>query len=171
MFWRRKNGGGKVHIIRFHEITCSSTLQVRLGHEAFEKDWARRNSLSNLPKIWGFIEEQSKSDFDKVFVMSDSDTVIASAKNQSFAKRLVLVPGEIIHVDKFPGRTDVEACTGMAKLLVEHHILMNCDVFVRGHSGLSVIASQVRGTDKGLYCLHGDGNIVPCQRNNFTTFL
>ena len=127
--------------------------------------------MKNLPKIWSWVETQSKTDLDKVFVTSDSYKVIMSAEDQSFKHRLVTIPGTIIHSNKFGSLMNItNVCSALDRLFLEHHMLMNCDVFVRGHSGLSVIASAVRGTDEGLYCLHTDGNIQPCHRNNFTTF-
>ena len=129
-----------------------------------------RNKLENLPKIWEFVNKLSKSATDKVYVMSDADDVISSARNQSFSDRLVTIPGPIVHVDKKNGQKTELMCEGFEKLVLEHHLLMNCDVLVRGHSGLSVIASAIRGTDKDLYCLQDDGSIVLCVRNNFSTF-
>lgn len=154
-----------------HRLIC---IHVRLGHEAFGTDWARRNSVKNLPKIWSWIKSEIKSDFDKVFVTSDSDKVIASAYNQSFSDRLLTFSGSIIHSNKYmydqKHLNQTSVCSGMERLFLEHHTLMNCDVLVRGHSGLSVIASSVRATDAGLYCLHDDGDILPCYRNDFSTF-
>ena len=152
-----------------HRLVC---IHVRLGYEAFHSDGVEesRNSLRNLPEIWKWISHQAASEYDKVFVMSDSQEVIHSARNQSFGDRLVSIPGSIIHSDKFPKKDMSEVCDGVERLVLEHHLSMNCDVFVRGHSGLSVIAAAVRGSDQGLYCLHSDGTIEPCNRNDFSTF-
>ena len=49
-------------------------------------------------------------------------------------------------------------------------VTMHCDVLVRGHSGLSVLAAAIRGTDRGLYRLEDDGTILPARRNNFSVF-
>lgn len=74
-----------------HRLIC---IHVRLGNEAFASDYAKRNSVDNLPKIWGFINEQSTTEYDKVFVMSDSQKVIESAYEQSFKDRLITIPGK-----------------------------------------------------------------------------
>jgi len=113
-----------------------------------------------------------KSVNDKLFVMSDAQDVLDSAKNQSFKDNVFTIEGDIVHVDKFrKSNTTLEvACRGFERLLLEFHMLMNCDVLVRGHSGLSVLASAIRGTDQDLYCLQHSGVIVPCTMNNFTVF-
>ena len=84
--------------------------------------------------------------------MSDSAEVIASAKQQPFQNRLITIPGEIVHVDKHHGKTDDVMCDGFEKLVLEHHLLMNCDVLVRGHSGLSYIAAAIRLEQHLLLC-------------------
>ena len=150
-----------------HRLIC---IHIRLGHEAFDSDMEWRNSVKDLPKIWSWVGNKSKNDFDKIFVTADSPKVIESAYNQSFSHRIVTIPGSIIHSNKFSSQNMTYVCAGMEKLYLEHHILMNCDVLVRGHSGLSVIASAVRGTDEELYCLLDTGDIIPCARSNFSTF-
>ena len=152
-----------------HRLVC---IHVRMGHAGFHHDYQVRNHLENLPKIWSFVETLVPANEDRLFVMSDSQDVLKSAKNQSFSDKVFMIPGEIVHIDKYrKTNTSVEvACQSFERLVLEYHMLMNCDVLVRGHSGLSVIASAVRGSDKDLFCLLIDGSIVPCQRNNFTTF-
>ena len=67
----------------------------------------------------------SKSPTDKVYVMSDADDIIASARNQTFSDRLLMVPGTIVHVDKQDGQKTERLCEGFEKLVLEHHLLMN----------------------------------------------
>ena len=151
-----------------HRLIC---VHVRMGKtKTIPTDTETRNTLGNLPRIWDFVRNHSQSEFDRVYVMSDSEEVMTSAMQQSFKDRLVTVPGDIVHVDKQLGQKTERMCSGFEKLVLEHHLLMNCDVMVRGHSGLSVIASAIRATDRDLYCLHSDGAIVPCVRNDFSTF-
>ena len=152
-----------------HRLIC---VHVRLGHEAFDTDWAKRNSIENLPEVWRFIRNHSQSDFDKVFVMSDSEKVIDIARNQSFGQRVFSIPGHIVHIDKFDlhRQSTTRACKGFQRLLLEHHMLMNCDLLMTSHSGLSNFASFIRGTDDGLFCLRDDGYIEPCERNDLRHF-
>merc|ERR1719239_2112474 len=49
-----------------HRLVC---IQIRLAHDAFKSDWAHRNSVDNLPKIWKFMNKLTASQNDKVFVM------------------------------------------------------------------------------------------------------
>ena len=150
-----------------HRLVC---LHVRLGRESGFGDFAIRNSLSNLPKIWSWVSNETTSEYDKIFLMSDSNTVIESAYNQTFADKLVTIPGAIVHINKFGGKNMTTVCEGIEKLILEHHVAMNCDVFVRGISGLSDIAAAVRGSDKGLYCLQANGTIEACLRNNLLNY-
>ena len=148
-----------------HRLVC---MHVRMGtNPSIQNDVEVRNSLENLPKMWSFISNHSRSELDRVFVMSDSEFVLSSARSQSFRDKLVTIPGDIVHVDKAGAHSVDQMCSGFEHLLLEHHLLMNCDVLVRGHSGLSVIASVVRATDDDLYCLKKDGSITPCLRNDF----
>ena len=135
-----------------------------MGNNPSMHDSEVRNSLDNLPKIWSFVSDLLTSPTHKLFVMSDSSQVLQSARNQTFQDRLVLVPGRIIHVDRDYGGQDV--CGGFEKLMLEQHMLMNCDVLIQGESGLSALASFIRGTEVGLYCLRRNGDITPCHRDN-----
>ena len=148
-----------------HKLVC---VHVRMGSNPSMWDSAIRMSLDNLPTVWSFISNQSSSDYHKVFVMSDSAEVMTSAKEQPFRNRLVTIPGKIVHVDRTKGGNieEDDLCDGFEKLVLEHHVLMNCDVLVRGHSGLSTIASFIRGSDSELYCLQRTGVISPCLRND-----
>ena len=150
-----------------HRLVC---IHIRLGREANWGDWKIRNSLSNLPKIWSWVANHTMSEHDRLFLMSDSNTVISSAYNQTFADKLVTVPGPIVHINKFDRKNMTRVCDGVEKLILEHHVVMNCDVFVRGISGLSDIAAAVRGSDTGLYCLLADGTIEACERNHLPDF-
>ena len=118
--------------------------------KSLTSDTEVRNKLENLPKNCEFVNKLSKSPTDKVYVMSDADDIIASARNQTFSDRLLMVPGTIVHVDKQDGQKTERLCEGFEKLVLEHHLLMKCDFLVRGHSGLSVIASAIGGTYKDL---------------------
>ena len=152
-----------------HRLVC---IHVRMGRNpSIADDTEVRNSVGNLPNIWKFVNKRSSSEYDKVFVMSDSDEVLQSAKQQTFKDRLVTIPGDIVHVDKTGERSQSVMCGGFEKLVMEHHMLMNCDVLIRGHSGLSVLASAIRGSDRDLYCLMDNGQIIPCSRNNFQAIL
>ena len=149
-----------------HRLLC---VHVRLGRQAFSGD-PYRMTLENLHKVWSWMKKQIQTDNDRIFVTGDSHKIVESAKNQSFSDRIISIPGAIIHSNKFD-RENISnktiLCSGMERLILEYHMLMNCDVFVRGYSGLSVIASVVRGTDEGLYCLKKTGDILPCERNQF----
>ena len=107
-----------------------------------------------------------------MFVMSDSGKVVELAKQQSFGSRVFSVPGEIVHIDKYMlhGNSREQTCNAFERLLLEHHVLMNCDVLMMSHSGLSHFASFIRGTDKDLYCFRDDGRVEACERNDFTEF-
>ena len=149
-----------------HRLIC---VHVRVGKTGFTGDPAR-NHVENMPRVWAWMKQQIRSDLDKIFVMSDSHKVIESAMNETFRDRLITVPGAIVHTNKYTrdNITDPRVvCDGFERLLLEYHILMNCDILVRGHSGISVIASNARGTDEGNYCLTYEGNVLPCLRNKF----
>ena len=144
-------------------------IHVRIGKTAFVGE-PRRFRIKKLPTTWKWFKENFKSKFDKIFVMSDSHKVIKSAYEQSFADRVITVPGALVHTNKFwrENITDPNViCGGFERLLVEYHILMNCDVLVRGYSGISVIAANARDTNEGLYYLRYNGKVLTCDRNKF----
>ena len=151
---------------RQHRLIC---VHVRLGEAAIQSDPIRM-SIEKLPKVWAWIENQTRSDLDKVFVTSDSHKVVELAYNQTFGDRVISFPGAVIHSDKYKEarlRNKTLLCSGMERMILEYHTLMNCDILVKGHSGLSALASMVRGTNQGLYCLQKTGDIVPCKRDKF----
>ena len=81
-----------------HRLVCA---QVRMGRNpSIKDDTAVRYSSSRLESVWKFLQEKAPSDKDVVFVMSDSEEVVQAARNQSFAHKLVTVPGQIRHIDK-----------------------------------------------------------------------
>jgi len=155
---------------RKYRLVC---IHVRMGRNpSIPNDSEIRNSANNLPIIWEFVNNRSTTEFHKVFVMSDSAEVIKSAKQQMFKDRLLTITGDIVHVDKVWQKSPSVICGGFEKLVMEYHLLMNCDVLINGHSGISgVIASAVRGSNSDLYCLKKNGHINPCPRNRYFSFL
>jgi len=147
-----------------HRLLCA---HVRLGkNPSISTDSVIRNSLNNTPRLWQFLHARSRSSLDKVFIMSDSQEVIDSAQRQDFRGGLVTVSGNILHVDQ-ADKQHVKAqaqCAGLEKVILEDHLLMNCDLLVMSKSGLSYFASYVRGTDKDLFCFRLNGTIESCQR-------
>ena len=128
------------------------------------------NKLQNMETVsyvWNFINNHSKTDLDKVFIMSDAECVMEAARNQSFAHRLINSPGPILHVDLFQRRGSKEQkCLGLEKLLLDQHLLSQCHVLVVGSSGISRMAAYLRGTDLDLFCYLKDG-VKPCTRDEF----
>ncbi|CAG5133856.1 unnamed protein product [Candidula unifasciata] len=151
-----------------HKLVC---VHVRMGQNpTIPRDSEIRNSPENLFRVWEFIEEQSKTDFHKVFIMADSMQTIDEAGNQSFKSRIVENPGPIIHVERYPHEaTKSDICQAEDKIVFDQHVLMNCDILMISYSGLSQMAAFVRGSDHGLYCLLRNGTIVPCTTENILT--
>ena len=82
-----------------HRLVCA---HVRMGkNPSNPKDSETRNSRDNLAGVWKFLLNHSLSDFDKVFVASDSAFVTEEAKRQSFGHRIISLDGPIHHVDRF----------------------------------------------------------------------
>ena len=147
-----------------HRLICA---HVRMGaNPSIPNDSEVRFHQANLNVVWKFLSEHSKTDKDKIFLMSDSENVVDLGKSQPFGHRLVDSGGTINHVDK-SGHLDIEErCAGLEKVIFDQHVLMQCDVLLISLSGVSRMAAYVRGSDKGLYCLTRKSTIVPCKPKN-----
>lgn len=110
-----------------------------------------------LAGLWAWLGEQLEGR-DKLFLTGDDPDVITSARNQGFADRLIVINGE-----KEMMTHEGDVCEGYKEIVLKHHLLMNCDLLVRGQAGLGVMAAYIRGSDSGLFCLQA-GNLTACTR-------
>ena len=164
---------------------------IRVGDSiAFFKNFHNRIEFPSLDNVWRFITNKSlelhnqqnlisspnitgshaiKDNLDlkslwketKVFVTSDSSKVLDIARNQSFSSALMTVPGDILHVDKNEAFSREAKCSGLGKLLLEQVVLMNCDVLLISHSGVSTQAASVRSSHSQLYIFTEDYDVKP----------
>ncbi|XP_012942401.1 uncharacterized protein LOC101851600 isoform X2 [Aplysia californica] len=148
-----------------HRLICA---HLRIGANPSNKYDGKIQDINTIGNVWSFVKNHSKTDFDRVFVMSDANAAIEDAKKQSFGHRLILTDGPIVHVDRNRGLTTEHKCAGLEKLIFDQHILMNCDVLMIGSSGISRLAAYIRNTDEGLYCYSSaKGTVEPCTRQDF----
>ena len=147
-----------------HKLICA---HLRMGKNPSNKYDGELQTMDALANVWKFIQRKSIDDFHKVFIMSDSDAVMDNAKKQVFRNRLVLTEGPVVHIDLARGDSTEQKCAGFEKLLLDQHILMNCDVLMVGNSGISRLAAYIRGTDRELFCHLANGSIVPSTRYDF----
>ncbi|XP_005110247.1 uncharacterized protein LOC101849567 [Aplysia californica] len=149
-----------------HRLVCA---HLRMGiNPSNHLDSVTINSVSNLPQVWDFLKEHAPAQSDVVFVMSDSQQVLNMALQQSFRDRVLLIPGSLHHVDRYNEHTRPEdMCSAFRRLILEFHLLVNCHVLLKSKSGLSNLASSLRGTDRDLFYFHRNGSITPTGRNDF----
>lgn len=121
----------------------------------------RINQLKYLSNIWSFIRTHSSTNIDKVFINTDSSEILSLAKAESFRSRLVSSPQKrrtSTHSEQMQS-----VCESLEADIFNQHILVNCDVLVVSSNSLGHLAAYLRETDKGLYCLMGNGHIHPCR--------
>ncbi|GFN83849.1 hypothetical protein PoB_001035500 [Plakobranchus ocellatus] len=144
-----------------HRLICA---HARMGTNPTNPyDSVVRLHETDLAFVWKFLSQQSESDYDKIFFMSDSENAVRLANSQPFGHRIVDSGGPINHIDKSRYLNNTQRCDGMEKVIFDQHVLMQCDVLMISESGLSRMAAYVRGSDEGLYCLLKKGKIVPCK--------
>ncbi|BFZ15753.1 hypothetical protein BsWGS_18792 [Bradybaena similaris] len=145
-----------------HKLIC---VHLRMGRNpTIPNDTTVYYKLNILPVVWRFIANHSTTDYHKVFLMTDCELALEQAKLQDFRDRLIITPGIIKHVDRDRNISQVELCDAMEKVILDLHLLMNCDVLMVSRSGLSRLAAFVRGSDSDLYCLTRSGQVRPCER-------
>ncbi|XP_050412986.2 uncharacterized protein LOC126827557 [Patella vulgata] len=96
----------------------------------------------------------------KVFVSSDSYDVLETVR-QEFKMEIVENKGVIVHVEL--GRQHKNICEGFEKLVSDFLILTKCDVLLLSKSGLSRMASYIRGGSNGLYCNIKNKGVQKCE--------
>ncbi|XP_041362848.1 uncharacterized protein LOC121378644 [Gigantopelta aegis] len=131
-----------------HKLVCS---QIRVGRNPTNpRDRANIGSKEDVSKVWRFLGQYNDPDKYRIYVTSDSEQVRTEA-HARFGKMLVDTEGPLVHIDKFTNSTSV--CDGMRKLILDQHVLMNCDVFLLTFSGLGRMAAYLRQKESGLFCL------------------
>ncbi|RUS84454.1 hypothetical protein EGW08_007783 [Elysia chlorotica] len=146
-----------------HRLICA---HVRMGTNPDIRDTSVRFHENNLSVVWKFLATHSKSDKDKVFLISDSENVWRMGRSQTFGHRMVASGGPVNHVDRSGSLGTEERCAGLEKVIFDQHVLMQCDVLLMSFSGVSRMAAYIRGTHEGLYCLTRKEDIVPCEPKN-----
>ncbi|KAK6175174.1 hypothetical protein SNE40_013693 [Patella caerulea] len=96
----------------------------------------------------------------KVFVSTDSYDVLETVR-QEFKMEFVENKGVIVHVEQ--GRQHENICEGFEKLVSDFLILTKCDVLLLSKSGLSRMASYIRGGSNGLYCNIKNKGVQKCE--------
>lgn len=151
-----------------HKLVCA---HIRMGQNPnIPQSYEQVRMLPEfLPNVWKFISEQSVSDLDKVFIMSDSNDTMSEASRQIFASRMITTPGKILHIEYAKTNGTESRCEALEKVIFDQAVLMNCDVLLISKSGLSRMAAFVRGSDQDLYCLFPSGTISKCRSDEFTS--
>ncbi|CAF1247205.1 unnamed protein product [Didymodactylos carnosus] len=111
--------------------------------------------------IFNFIDNYIKTNDTiidyKIFVTTDSDAVQKEAKRR-YTHHLIHTQGTITHLDR--SNTD-EACREQDKLLVDFHLLGECDLSIISNSGFGIWGNLRRYQPyKNLY-VFCDGEIFP----------
>ncbi|CAG5119624.1 unnamed protein product [Candidula unifasciata] len=142
-----------------HRLICVDLGTKTNLLRSFEDN--RSNQLNYLSNVWSFIRTNSLTNIDKVFINTDSPEVLSLAKTEIFKSRLVTSP------QKRPSSAHSEqlqsVCESLEADIFSQHILVNCDILVVSSNSLGHLAAYLRETDKGLYCLMGNGHIHPCR--------
>ena len=112
----------------------------------------------NVSVIWNFLKSYNDSSKYSVFVATDSEDV-RKAGVRLFPEVVVDVGGKIVHIERTYGKS---VCEGFSKVVLDQLVLSTCDVLVQTNSGIGRIASFLRGTSEGLYCMSGE-KINPCS--------
>ncbi|XP_067687017.1 uncharacterized protein [Haliotis asinina] len=110
----------------------------------------RGATMQDVQKIWNFFRNFSDPSAYKIFVTSDSETVMQEAR-KLFPSQIMESEGKVFHMEL--GTDRKSRCDGWKKVILDQHVLMSCDVLVLTFSGVGRVAAYVRGTPKGLYCM------------------
>ncbi|XP_067687010.1 uncharacterized protein [Haliotis asinina] len=110
----------------------------------------RGATMQDVQKIWNFFRNFSDPSAYKIFVTSDSETVMQQAR-KLFPSQIMESEGKVFHMEL--GTDRKSRCDGWKKVILDQHVLMSCDVLVLTFSGVGRVAAYVRGTPKGLYCM------------------
>ncbi|XP_046559303.1 uncharacterized protein LOC124268378 [Haliotis rubra] len=115
----------------------------------------------NVSVVWNFLSQYNNSALYRMFVATDSQKVRQDAK-RLFPSVIQDLEGDIVHVDRDNHGKDY-ACAGFGKVILDQQTMSSCDVFFMTDSGLGRIASMMRGTDKGLYCMTSNSAYSKCS--------
>ncbi|ESP02793.1 hypothetical protein LOTGIDRAFT_156739 [Lottia gigantea] len=127
-------------------MTCA---HVRMGRSKNLPIDPSRNNLTNVPKLWDFMEKFDKT--NTIFVATDNIEVRDSARRR-FTKRYFDSEGNIIHIDRQKGM-DAD-CLGFETAIIDQIILSKCSVLVVSFSGFSIRAAMLRNNTKDLFSFH-----------------
>ncbi|RUS85274.1 hypothetical protein EGW08_006975 [Elysia chlorotica] len=103
---------------------------VHMGSNPTIHDIAVRFHEDNSSVVWKFLARHSKSDKDRVFLMSDSENVLRMGRSQIFGHRMVASGGSINHINRSGSLGTEERCAGLEKVIFDQHVLMQCDVLL-----------------------------------------
>lgn len=120
---------------------------IRMGKtDTIPKDSKQFFKFEKLDGIWKFMKRYEDLYSCRFFVSTDSEKVRSHA-NAIFGKRVVDIPGPIMHIDRPINRT----MAGFQKALMDHRSMQHCDVLVISHGGYGKLGAQLRNTINGLY--------------------
>ncbi|ESP01045.1 hypothetical protein LOTGIDRAFT_172877 [Lottia gigantea] len=127
-------------------MTCA---HVRIGKSTNLPNDPARNNVTNVPKLWSFMDKFDKA--NTIFVATDNIEVRDSARRR-FTKRYFDSEGRIVHIDRQKGM-DAD-CLGFETAIIDQIILSKCSVLVVSFSGFSIRAAMLRNNTKNLYSFH-----------------
>lgn len=128
--------------------------QIRMG----ESDHLSKMSESEPKKFWKFINEKFLSGSDsgeyKIFVTSDKEYVKSEAKNFFTKNEVIFLANSSFHIEKEIKylESKKKECAAMENILLDFHIMQNCDIGVVSHSGFGILGMWNRDEPfKDLY--------------------
>ncbi|XP_041355886.1 uncharacterized protein LOC121373355 [Gigantopelta aegis] len=137
------------------KLVCA---HIRIGkNPTIPEDQNQRNPIPSVYIVWHFLSKYIKTPNTRVFIATDAEQVREMAKEE-FNADLLTVGGIIRHIDRQRNLSD--ACDGFETALLEQKVLIDCDVLVTSESGFSILAADIRNSNKELYRLE-DGHITP----------
>ena len=156
-----------------HQLVCAHVKMDRDPRKG-EIELKKIPPSESLENVWRVISNHSQTQSSLVFIASDSSRVHTEAKQQEFAHLLISMKEPIVDLEKLKlmmnlkGSAKEDACGGLERIILEQHMLMNCDIIVVSHDEMSHLAAYIRGSDQGLYCHWSTGDVTPCTRADFT---
>lgn len=133
-------------LVKNRTLVCS---HVRIGKNPSIPQDGKDGNTPNASNIITFLQKFDDKDNYTVFVASDSDEFRKTC--HSSLKNFINLNRTIIHVDRYKGVANVDACEGLHTAILEQRILSMCDVLVLTRSNFGGIASYMRGKRKNLF--------------------
>ncbi|XP_046546615.1 uncharacterized protein LOC124256687 isoform X2 [Haliotis rubra] len=141
------------------KLVCTQIRLFRNPSNPNDSTIPRGATMADVQKIWQFFRNFSDPSTYKIFVTSDSETVMQQARTL-FPSQIMESEGKVSHIERDTDRKS--RCDGWKKVILDQHVLMSCDVLVLTFSGVGRVAAYVRGTSKGLHCMV-EHKLVKCS--------